>query len=209
MFRAPRFTAAAKAMRSRVSRGPAVSAGKRSSSDASIPPTLEERYPAAMRAMHWGMAAGILGCFATVKSAQYSTGERKGQLMRIHKSFGLLMMGAIVPRVLIRLASRVPAHVPRPKLEVLAGNVSHFLMYGLMIFMPVTGIAMGYYGGKGLPFFGLHINGIDKPDPSIAKPAFKAHKLAGQAFEVLVPIHIGAVGFHAVARSQNLLKRIT
>lgn len=209
MFRAPRFTAAINAVKSRLSRGPAASAAKRSSSDAAIPPTLEQRYPVAMRAMHWGMAAGILGCFATVKSAQYSTGERKGQLMRIHKSFGLLMAGTIVPRLLIRFASRVPEHVPGPKLERLAGNMSHTAMYGFMVFMPVTGIAMGYFGGKGLPFFGYTIPGIETPDASIAKPAFKAHTLAGKAFEILVPIHIGAVGFHAVARSQNLLKRIT
>jgi hypothetical protein len=35
----------------------------------------------------------------------------------------------------------------------------------------------------------------------------KVHKLAGQAFEYLVPLHIGAVGMHAV-KGQNILSRL-
>ena len=26
--------------------------------------------------------------------------------------------------------------------------------YGFMLFMPISGITMGYFGGKGLPFYG-------------------------------------------------------
>jgi cytochrome b561 len=33
-----------------------------------------------------------------------------------------------------------------------------------MIIMPASGIAMGYYGGKGLPFFGTTIPGVVKTD---------------------------------------------
>jgi cytochrome b561 len=33
-----------------------------------------------------------------------------------------------------------------------------------MVIMPASGIAMGYYGGKGLPFFGTTIPGVVKTD---------------------------------------------
>ena len=66
---------------------------------------------------------------------------------------------------------------------------------------------MGYYGGKGLPFFGRTIPGATETKPEIAKKAFKAHKVIGQAFELLVPGHIGAVGLHAL-RGQNVLGRM-
>lgn len=33
-----------------------------------------------------------------------------------------------------------------------------------MVIMPASGIAMGYYGGKGLPFFGTTIPGIVKTE---------------------------------------------
>jgi len=38
-----------------------------------------------------------------------------------------------------------------------------------MILLPVTGIAMGYFGGKGLPFFGYTIPGKKEPNGWIAK----------------------------------------
>ena len=49
-----------------------------------------------------------------------------------------------------------------------------------MIALPSTGVAMGYFGGKGLPFFGTHIPGKpvkEEGDGAIAKNAFKAHKV--------------------------------
>ncbi len=33
------------------------------------------------------------------------------------------------------------------------GKLTHYALYGFMTIMPVTGIAMGYFGGSGLPFF--------------------------------------------------------
>lgn len=43
-------------------------------------------------------------------------------------------------------------------------------------------------------------------DGELAKTAYKVHMQAGTVLEVLVPLHIGAVGFH-LARGHNLLKR--
>lgn len=169
---------------------------------------LEEHYSTPIRVLHWGMAAGTIGCFATVKLAQYSEGDRKGELMRIHKSFGLLMLAAVVPRVAIRIASKVPKPVPGPAWEAFMGELSHKTLYAMMLFMPISGVIMGYFGGKGLPFFAYNIPGAEQTNPDLAKAAFKSHKLVGQAFEILVPLHIGAVGYHMAWHRQNLLKRI-
>lgn len=40
---------------------------------------------------------------------------------------------------------------------IYSGKLSHFVQYGFIIVMPATGITMGYYGGRGLPFFGWAI----------------------------------------------------
>ena len=51
-----------------------------------------------------------------------------------------------------------------------------------MTIMPASGIAMGYFGGKGLPFFTTTIPGIVKTDDNkkttgmIAKNSFFVHK---------------------------------
>lgn len=64
------------------------------------------------------------------------------------------------------------------------------------------------FGGKGLPFFEWTIPGSPTPDKAIAGGAFKRHKQVGELFTYLLPIHVGAVGFHYVAKSQNLLLRM-
>lgn len=174
---------------------------------AEVPPAMEERYAPAIRYLHWIMAAGLLTCVGTVLAAQQVKGERKGQLMNIHKSCGLLMAGAIVPRVAIRLVTKAPSSVPGPAWQALAGKLSHGVLYAMMIILPGTGIAMGYFGGKGLPFFGYKIPGAAEPNGAIAKQAFKVHKLTGQALEYMIPVHIGAVGFHAM-RGHNIMRRV-
>lgn len=98
--------------------------------------------------MHWGMGLTMVGCVGTVLAAQQVKGKQKGNLMFIHKSLGVTAGILLAPRLLVRLASKVPKHVPGANWEVLMGNAAHLAMYGFMIVLPVTGIAMGYYGGK-------------------------------------------------------------
>ena len=115
-----------------------------------------------------------------------------------------------LPRIAIRLTSKIPKLPEGSGIEHALANVSHWSLYGLMLFMPVSGIAMGYYGGKGVPFFFTTIPGAKKEnkDGKLAKNAWYYHKQVGQFFEYFfVPLHIGAVGFHFL-RGQNLLKRI-
>lgn len=77
-----------------------------------------------------------------------------------------------------------------------------------MIFMPASGIAMGYYGGKGIPFFVTTIPGSNEPNKTIAKWSWKTHKKVGTAFEILVGLHILGAGVHAL-KGQKPLSRIS
>eukprot|EP00951_Prasinocladus_malaysianus_P028758 scaffold263395_cov33-Prasinocladus_malaysianus.AAC.1 len=161
-----------------------------------------ETYNKGQSMIHWLMAGGILTCFGTVQASINSKDKDfKGKLLRqmkavhhelaqmmtIHKSVGLLMAGLIVPRLGYKLFTKAPGHVPGPTWEKMAADVSHNLMYAFMVVMPATGIAMGYYGGKGVPFFGYTIPGAgpENKDGKFAGKAFKVHKKVGQAFEFL------------------------
>merc|ERR1719330_441388 len=92
-------------------------------------------------------------------------GKKIGWYMNIHKSTALLVLAALIPRVALRLSTAIPGHLPGPAPLQLAGTASHMAMYGFMTFMPVSGVMMGYYGGKGLPFFidSLKIPGVADP----------------------------------------------
>jgi len=82
--------------------------------------------------------------------------------MHFHKSMGLVMFGLILPRLGARLVSKIPAHLPASSLEIFAGKLSHFALYGALVFMPTSGVLMSYLNGRGIPFFKWHIDGLPK-----------------------------------------------
>ena len=171
-------------------------------------PNAPEAYPTAMKAIHWGMATGIGGCVLFVKIAQQynfkgNTKEDKaniGYYMRLHKSFGLMMAFLIIPRILVRRGSTLPPPVVGAAWEHMLAKIGHYSLYGFMLLMPITGVAMGVFGGKGLPFFSYTIPGLEKPVPAVAKNAFKVHKQAGQILPYVVGGHLVGVGYHKAAQ---------
>lgn len=174
-------------------------------------PAVEEQYSKAVKVMHISMAAGVLTCFGTVQLQQRTSDKKlKGDAMWYHKSVGVLVLAGLAPRLAFRMMSKVPPPPPGSKLEHIAGTLSHVAMYGFMTAMPVSGVIMGYYGGKGIPFFVTTIPGAqgEDKDGALAGWAYRTHKWVGQAFEYFVPIHMGAVGFHAL-KGHNLLARIS
>ena len=56
----------------------------------------------------------------------------------------------MVPRLATKLMSKSPGALPGSSfMEQMAAKATHWGLYGFLTVMPATGIAMGYYGGKG------------------------------------------------------------
>ena len=168
---------------------------------------LEQQYAAPLRYLHWLIAGGTLGAFATVQLAQRSKGKEKGDYMFLHKSLGLLVLGLTAPRLLLRVTTKIPSAVPGSFVEQTAASAGHALMYAFLIGMPASGFVMGYFGGKGLPFFTTVIPGASQSDGKLAGRAFKLHKQMGYYYQLFVPAHVGAVGVHAL-KGQNIMRRM-
>ena len=164
---------------------------------------------------HWLTAVPLMGCIGTVMQAQQAPKEEKGMWMWRHKSLGLLTGMIVAPRIAYRLASmsstsnayKVFPLQGNSSLENLAGKATHYFLYAFMTIMPATGIAMGLYGGKGLPFFFKTFSGFEQPNGAIAKRSFQIHKTLGTYGKAVVPLHAGAAFFH-VARGQSIFTRI-
>merc|ERR550514_231704 len=117
--------------------------------------------------------------------------------MKWHEQIGLLLLGAFGGRLALRLTTRVPAHIPGPWYEHISAKLVHVGMYPMMLLIPLSGVVMGYFGGKGTNFFGLQLPGKAEPkdeDWQIAKDALGYHTSLGSIFEVMIPLHIGATG---------------
>lgn len=133
--------------------------------------------------------------------------QEKANAMFLHKSFGLMACILLVPRLASRFMTKSPGPIPGSStLEALAGKVGHLAMYGLVIALPVSGVVMGSFSGFGLPFFYTTIPSVTK-DPSIAKPAYEFHKIAGQIIEYMIPLHVASAFYHVV-KGQVVFGRI-
>jgi len=143
-----------------------------------------------------------MGSVASVLICQQSPKEEKGKWMWRHKSLGLLTGMIVAPRIGYRLMNAAKYKVGHPTgtgpIEGAAADVSHMALYAFMTIMPASGIAMGYFGGKGLPFFWTTIPGASTPQGSVAQQAFSIHKTLGTYGKFLIPIHIGGALKHQV-----------
>lgn len=166
------------------------------------------KYTQLMSVMHWATAPAMMGTVATVMYSQFGAEKKdKGTWMWRHKSLGLLTAFLAAPRIAITLTSTKPADFSKIGWEKALGKITHLGLYGFLFVMPATGIAMGYFGGKGLPFFNTQFSGAAEPNKQIAGNAFKVHKNVGYYGKFLVPAHVGAAGFH-LARGEAIFARV-
>ena len=119
------------------------------------------------------------------------------------KSLGLLTGIIVAPRLGYRIINAaqfksVGHPVGTGPIEGKLADASHAALYAFMTIMPISGIAMGYFGGKGLPFFYTTIPGATSPNGSIAKQSFSIHKTLGTYGKFLIPLHIGGAVKHSV-----------
>merc|ERR1712146_417892 len=128
----------------------------------------------------------------------------------------MLMLAMLVPRLATRLLTRAPKPIPEPQWQLLAAKVSHAALYGVIAFMPISGYMFGYLSGWGVPFFveGWEFKGASEEDAKSPfnkkweKFFYENHHTIGYILTwYLFPLHIGAVGFHAM-RGINLLRRL-
>jgi len=161
------------------------------------------------------VALPLLGSVGSVLMAMDTPKEQKdekGKWMWRHKSLGVLTGMVVAPRLgyrLINMGKYNIGHLPgEGPVMALAAKAGHLALYGFMVIMPATGIAMGMYGGKGLPFFWTTIPGFEEKNGKLAGQSFKIHKFVGTYGKFLIPIHGGAAVGHYFTGAPKIFSRI-
>jgi len=127
-------------------------------------------YSKATSLLHWSSGMAMIGSIGCVLKAQEVKGKEKGPWMHRHKSLGVLSGIIMVPRLGMKLmSSEVASLAGSTAIEIQLAKASHYLLYAFGIVMPVTGISMGLWGGKGLPFFFTTIPSFVETNGFVAK----------------------------------------
>eukprot|EP00928_Gymnodinium_smaydae_P067128 TRINITY_DN5006_c0_g1_i1.p1 TRINITY_DN5006_c0_g1~~TRINITY_DN5006_c0_g1_i1.p1 ORF type:complete len:191 (-),score=18.68 TRINITY_DN5006_c0_g1_i1:123-695(-) len=153
-------------------------------------------YPTALRWLHMVIGICILLAIVFAKFWQWSICDA---CMFRHKSFGFLIACLSVPWTYYRFKKPMPKDLPPSsnipsQLQPAQTLIKKLVWYALHAVVPLlglTGIVMGYFGGKGVPFFfGILIPGKGTPIGDLAKVAHDLHVVLGKAVCLLVFFHL-------------------
>jgi cytochrome b561 len=167
------------------------------------------------RFLHWTMAALILAMlvFGTIM-VDWPDGElqTKFALYQWHKSFGFVVLGLLVLRVLWRWVQPVPPLPPgASRFTRRASAWSHGALYALMLLMPVTGYLMSSANTLGVPtvIFGVievpHLLGADARLEALFKTM---HAWSATALALLVALHVLAALKHGIVSRDGVWTRM-
>lgn len=179
----------------------------------------EQRYSLPQRLIHWtvavivvgllavGMTLGILG-FDGVKD-RFGI-EVTNLLYKYHKSFGVLLLGLMTLRLLMRLALGKPQHVPPlPAFNRVASEAVHGMLYVLLLAQPLIGWAATAAGGFPIEFFGWVLPGFLAKDPDLSKTLYGLHYLNGWTIIGLIGIHVSAALMHWLVLRDGVIRRMS
>ncbi len=116
-----------------------------------------QRYGAVAQLFHWVIVAAIITQFVlATQAANLGVGPAKIAVLARHKSVGMTIFALAVLRLLWRWMNPVPA-MPRemPQWQAVAGRVSHFLLYALILITPLFGWLMSSARAFSVSWFGL------------------------------------------------------
>lgn len=170
-----------------------------------------DRYPLILRALHWLMAAAILAMIATglfmadigFSGVSKEEARLRDLLYALHKGSGVLLLGLVLIRIVLRLAL---GGAPLP--DGVGGGVrflsgaAQVALYGLMLAAPIVGWLAVSAGG----FLTLRpvVDGalpalIDK-DQALYKQLIAAHFYIGLAILAVVALHVAGAARHLLLR---------
>jgi cytochrome b561 len=171
------------------------------------------RFDRVQRWLHWTMAALILIAIPLgVISAFLPAGQQPRQgLLEVHKSLGFTILVLLIARITWRLVAGEPRYrTPLGRLVHLASRAGHIALYGLMLFMPLTGYLYSAAGGYSLPWFGLFKWPRLLPhDDGIAAWGKLLHDWGGWVVAAVVAAHLAAVAWHQWIKRDEVLSRMT
>lgn len=162
------------------------------------------------RALHWMMALaliGMLGLGLRIEAMEPSLSTL--WLYGLHKSIGIVLLGAVLMRIVWHRISPPPAPLARPGWQAAAARWTHRMLYALMLALPVCGWVASAATGIDVVLFGrLALPPVAPASPRIEALFFGLHGALSKLLIAAVLLHAGAAVHHAAVRRDRALRRM-
>ncbi|MEC5404072.1 cytochrome b [Paraburkholderia sp. MPAMCS5] len=179
------------------------------------------RYTRTAILLHWLIALLMIGNVVLGLSADSLPDDWVRPVIDTHKSIGITVLGLALMRILWRVSHKPPP-LPHefPAWEKIGAHVAHFLLYLLMIALPLSGWLhdsawkdavthpMHLFGLFQWPRIGFVMN-LDPALKETLHGRFGAlHTWLGYALYALLALHIGGALKHQWTDRKSVLKRM-
>ncbi len=169
------------------------------------------RYASIQKILHWGIALLVIGALGVGAALDWMpNGALKNQAYALHKATGMLILGLMVLRVIVRLVyGAPPLPAGTPTWQRRAAGASHVALYALLVAMPLVGWAGTSAFPAPLPFFGLfEFPPLIGADRDLSGTLFTIHDWMGKAIFAILAIHIVAAVRHATVEKDGVFQRM-
>jgi superoxide oxidase len=169
------------------------------------------RYGSVSITLHWLMFLLIVAVYACIELREFfpKGSDPRAALKTWHFTLGLSVFALVWLRLGLRLLQPVPAIEPQPVAwQRHLANVLHWVLYALMIAMPIAGWMILSAEGDPIPFYGLQLPALIAENKDTAEWIEEIHTTAGKVGYALIGFHAAAGLFHHYVLRDNTLSRI-
>lgn len=180
--------------------------------------TSDARYNQGQIVLHWLVGAMIIFMLALglwmvglPKESELLPGQESVRAFwfLLHKSLGITIAAFIVFRVIWRLthaAPPLPASIP--SWQQRASSFVHFILYGLMIAMPLTGYLQSMYSKYPTKLWGIALPRLAEANATARETFTDLHQILAYLFIAVLVLHIGAALIHRLSGT-GITRRIS
>ncbi|WP_417474402.1 cytochrome b [Luteimonas mephitis] len=164
-------------------------------------------FHARARLLHWLMAPLVVAMLFIGIGMLSTTSSAYALLLAIHKPLGVAILVLVLLRIHTRFRHRPPP-LPSdlPRLQRRAATLSHWLLYALLLLMPVSGWAMLSAAGYPVTLLaGIRLPPIAPHDAGLFAWLRGAHHWLALLLFATFLLHLAAALFHALVRRDGVL----
>ena len=170
-----------------------------------------EKWGAVAKLFHW-LIAILVFCMIGLGLAAVNAplSPLKLQLFTVHKLTGLTVFTLMIARLIWRILSPEPILPPSlPGWEKVIARLTHYMLYGLVLLMPISGYVITSAANFPITAFGLfEVPLLVPPDKEIQENAETIHYLGFIALSGLVLLHVAAALRHHFILKDEILRRM-
>lgn len=168
-------------------------------------------YGSATIAMHWLMLALFVVAYAAMELKSFTArgSPARENMMLVHYLAGLSVLLLVWLRMIVRARDPVPSIVPAPPAwQESAGRATHWVLYLMMIGLPMLGWLALSATGKPVTVMGVGLPMLLDKNVELSRFLKNLHETAANAGYFVIGLHAAAALFHHYVRHDNTLSRM-